>query len=673
MKSNLDFLNTMFDSKDNKYKNQKYLKSKFDDNLWKIELETGNFVINFDIELTDGGKLLSNLNLLNTVKYWILSNTLPDNGVAYSDSATGYRIKYVISIFDYINIHFGKEIKLSKYGFKLLNENHIKAILHNISSNRLKSETIYEISKKLREFFLIKINEDSLNDIIENNKFIKNDLISFTLSLTEEQLVLVRAFLFKNNLYENRKTGKMFPKLISILKDIYKDKTLCNPDTFSYLYPDELVLEIEGGRLYKEKESIFKETRYKELLSESNIPMYKNAITNLSKLNGFDFKEYKLLTPLNHVFENTKYVVTETKPSQRFKTVPSHIVFNTIKKAIDFHFEYGEDIVLSYKSIVSFVKKNGFAKINEISTEDFKRLLIEKLKEQVICWNFAQQSQQDNFEKFNEIRNGKSLYFLLRAYYGATQFVTGAIMARRQSEMISLKANQSVDYINKIMFFKRSKSTKNVFGVRDTIGLPIDEMALSMIKNIEEIQNTLLENEFIKENTYIFIPLLYNNPFCFPKNLSATMYNDSLDVFYDFVEVECEDNKRFYMRQHQLRRFFAMAFFWGNGFGSMDTLRWFLGHTDVQHLYHYITESTEGSVLKSVKAQYVYEDLNNQEGLKDLLAKKYGTTNFSLIEREVLEDYIEELIEENKVEVEPDFFIDDNGQNYKILVKVKGK
>jgi hypothetical protein len=139
------------------------------------------------------------------------------------------------------------------------------------------------------------------------------------------------------------------------------------------------------------------------------------------------------------------------------------------------------------------------------------------------------------------------------------------------------------------------------------------------------------------------------------------------------VEVECEDNKRFYMRQHQLRRFFAMAFFWGNGYGSMDTLRWFLGHTDVQHLYHYITESTEGSVLKSVKAQYVYENLDKQEDLRSILIERYGTSNFSLIEREVLEDYIEDLIVENKLEVEPEFFTDDNGQNYKILIKVKGK
>ncbi len=397
MRNNLDFLETMFSTKDNKYKNQKYLKSNFDDNLWQIELEQGKFQINFDIELTDGGKLLSNLNLLNTVKYWILSNTLPDNGVAYSDSATGYRIKYVISMFDYINIHFGKEIKISKYGFKLLNENHIKDILHNISKNRFKSETVYEMSKRLREYFLLKINNELLEDVVKNNKVIHNNLNSSSLNLTKEQLLLVRSFLFKNNLYNNRKTGQMFPILISILEEIYKNKTLCNPNTFSYSYPEELVLEIEGGRLFKEKESIFEDTREKELLSESNVPMYKNAITNLSKLNNFDFKEYELLTPLTHIFDNTKYVVTETKPSQRFKTVPSHIVFNTIKKAIDFHFEYGEDLVSTYKNIISFAKDNSYNQISEISKEDFNNLLVGKLKEQVICWNFAQQVQQDNF------------------------------------------------------------------------------------------------------------------------------------------------------------------------------------------------------------------------------------------------------------------------------------
>lgn len=673
MKNNLDFLDTMFSSKYNKYKNQKYLKSAFEDNAWKIELEKGNFVINFDIELSDGIKLLTNKNLLNTIKYWILSNTLPDNGIAYSDSATGYRIKCVIAVFDYINIHFGQEIKISKYGFKLLNENHIKDILHNISKNRLKSETVYNLSKQLKKYFSTRINDITLIKVLEDNQFLKNNLKSNFLELTEQQLELVRAYLFKNNLYKNRKTGKLLPVLISIVEEIYKNKILSNPNSFSYLYPEELVLEIEGGQFYREKESIYENVRQNELLAETNIPMYRNAITSIAKLNTHDFEDYALLAPSNSIFLNTKHIITETKLSQRFKTIPSNIVFTTINKAIDLHFEYGEDIVLSYKNIISYMKEYNLTKINEVTKKDFQELLVGKLKDQVVSWNFMQQVQTKGFEKFNEMRDNKSFYYILRVYYGATQFLTGALMARRQSEMISLKANHSIDYINKIMYFKRSKSTKNVFGVKDTIGLPIDEMALNMLKNLELIQSTLLKHNFIKESSHIFLPVSYNNPLNLTKLLSSSIYNESLDIFYDYVQVECENNKRYYMRQHQLRRFFAMAFFWSNSYGSMDTLRWFLGHTDVQHLYHYITESTEGSVLKSVKAQYAYEDLDKQHDLKELLTEKYGISNFSLIEREVLEDYIEELIEEKQVEVEPEFFSDDNGQHYKILVKVKGK
>lgn len=41
-----------------------------------------------------------------------------------------------------------------------------------------------------------------------------------------------------------------------------------------------------------------------------------------------------------------------------------------------------------------------------------------------------------------------------------------------------------------------------------------------------------------------------------------------------------------------------MCFFWGSGFGSLDTLRWFLGHTNVEYVYHYITESTSGDIKK---------------------------------------------------------------------------
>lgn len=669
MKSNLNFLDTMFDSKLSTYKNQKYLKSNFDEDVWNIELKDNKFSINFNIKLTDGEYLTKNRNLLNTVKFWILSNTLPEKGIAYSDSATNHKIKYVISVFDYINLKFGKEIKISKYGFKLLSDNHIKQLIVDIAGNKFKTESIYDLSDNLTNYFLNKIKDESLIEILENNPFLKNDLIPKNLNLTEEQLGLARAFLYSQKVYKSRKLGNLYPNLSEICKEIYNGKCLANNKIFITLYPEELIINNDSF-FTKEKQSMYEINRTNDFLSESSIPNYKNTINNLNRLNNIDFKEEKLLVPSNQIFNNTSYIVPKTKPSQRFKTVASNIIFKTIQKAIDFHFDYAEDIVISYQNIVKYMFDNNIDQFNKIQSKDLNLLLSGKLKEQIKQWK---QVTGNGVNKFQEMRKNKSLYFILRAYYGATQFLTGAIMARRQSEMISLNANESINHINKVMVFKRSKSTKNIFGVKDTIELPIDEMALEMIANIEKIQAVLVEYKYLEKNTQLFSPISYNSPLIISNSLNASNYNDSLDIFYDYVEMDCLDNKRYYMRQHQLRRFFAMSFFWGSGFGSMDTLRWFLGHTDIQHLYHYITESTEGSVLKSVKAQYAYETLDNQEDLKNLLVEKYGTSNFSLIEREILEDYIEELIEENKVIVEPEFIIDDSGKKYKILVKVKGK
>ena len=41
----------------------------------------------------------------------------------------------------------------------------------------------------------------------------------------------------------------------------------------------------------------------------------------------------------------------------------------------------------------------------------------------------------------------------------------------------------------------------------------------------------------------------------------------------------------------------------------METLRWMLGHTDIQHLYRYITESETGRVLNGIKASYIVDEL----------------------------------------------------------------
>ena len=42
-----------------------------------------------------------------------------------------------------------------------------------------------------------------------------------------------------------------------------------------------------------------------------------------------------------------------------------------------------------------------------------------------------------------------------------------------------------------------------------------------------------------------------------------------------------------------------MLFFWSKSYEGLDALRDFLGHTDTEHLYHYITENINGEQNES--------------------------------------------------------------------------
>ena len=118
-----------------------------------------------------------------------------------------------------------------------------------------------------------------------------------------------------------------------------------------------------------------------------------------------------------------------------------------------------------------------------------------------------------------------------------------------------------------------------------------------------------------------------------------------------------------------------MIFFWGNSFGGLDTLRWFLGHADLEHLYHYITEATPGEVLRGVKAAYLADSLAaGDKGVSNELAaalfSHFGTSEFTILDFQEVETYLETLIENHLLTVEPHFIKVDDLTTYRIVTKL---
>jgi len=154
--------------------------------------------------------------------------------------------------------------------------------------------------------------------------------------------------------------------------------------------------------------------------------------------------------------------------------------------------------------------------------------------------------------------------------------------------------------------------------------------------------------------------------------------NGLLDRFCDYFETPVnKDGLRHYIRQHQLRRFFALLFFWGNSYAGLETLRWFLGHSDPEHLYRYITESTPGDVLRDVKVDFALEQLRarhpSADQLARVIAERFGVNAIQLMDSDELLDFVETLLLESMLHIEPHFFVGHSGREYTILIVVEGE
>jgi hypothetical protein len=264
---------------------------------------------------------------------------------------------------------------------------------------------------------------------------------------------------------------------------------------------------------------------------------------------------------------------------------------------------------------------------------------------------------------------------LIAVYFGCVQLVLGVLMARRQGEMIDLMAGECLDNSMTWLLFKNRKSTRGILGLRNTEARPIEPIAVEMIQELERMQRILKRIGIIDELSNLFASPSLSGSLVL--TLSPDVYNRCLDFFCDYFETPLNSKgERYYIRQHQLRRFFAMLFFYSSSFGGLETLQWMMGHTDPIHVWHYITETISGEVLRSAKAQFVAENLHRYDAqdykeLAELIKARFGTDDFSLVETDELEEHILDLMEEGQIEIDPEFFDDENGQQMRIMVKVR--
>ncbi|MEF1186071.1 integrase, partial [Vibrio sinaloensis] len=242
--------------------------------------------------------------------------------------------------------------------------------------------------------------------------------------------------------------------------------------------------------------------------------------------------------------------------------------------------------------------------------------------------------------------------------------------------------------------FKLKKSGNK--GENQTITRPIPTSIAKFIWKLEEFNRKAEDSGLNKGKLSLFNYLQSKS--CSLSKVIPISFDGHYNALCDYLETDLVlmDNgeyRRNYIRQHQLRRFFALVFFWSKKKESLDALRWMLGHTDMEHLYHYISESETGEVLNGAKASVLASsvidktanelDTEQLRTLRKLLATRltgnenaevminslsntaddfyeddYETVpHISQIEKQqVIENEILQLLDDETISLEPEFF-----------------
>ncbi|MGR6860217.1 integrase [Aliivibrio salmonicida] len=718
-----------------------WLCSDFKAPLWKIEINIGegkepmNLTIDWQAVVLDDRKPLTSpchAPLLLAFKYWVTAtdNPLHNGGRQIKGAVVALKIYSVRTLINSILLH-SSFLKLSELHLAGLTQEFLLDIFVKLAKAGDIADGLYNHTERVTGLLrqhLTSISDDEASRFTAEYPYITRNLADDEqrLGLSLNERIKACCWLHSINFYHRRsktKDGKTTTKFMpngyqyAFLPYFYDGKIL--PIAMNLSIINELRLKPEEANT--EYRAVPNKDNSKEM-GEGRLIQFFQV---LPLLHSFRDKKGVSLCPLNALDGISLKRIQQhatIKSTGRFKTLPPKMVFNLIRQAYEFTIKYQDvilDSVLSVlveaqtKSTTAYSNPNyidsrrkehnpdiGSSERQEWFRTQAQELIAPELNSLGVKGIHLSSNTDDVFFRR---RDTPSIFDLYSVLIGSIQSLIGVITAKRQDELINLKSygnlvpniDPASEKGQQSEFFLKAKLKKSGSGGKSernaTIKRPIPHAFALLIWRLEQFNQAMTKGKCNRHTLSLFNTIEHHTMKA--TRCARKSYNARLDAMCDYFETPLvdfggEDLRRYYVRQHQLRRFFAMVFFWSKGFDGLDSLRWMLGHTDIEHLHNYITESEPGEVLNGVKASYLCDAIENNklkniDRLRELIAKRYSvnTSDISLNsvtdagaiydddadyktipqigelrKQEQLESHILELLNDNVISLEPEFF-----------------
>lgn len=281
-------------------------------------------------------------------------------------------------------------------------------------------------------------------------------------------------------------------------------------------------------------------------------------------------------------------------------------------------------------------------------------------------------------QDFTRLREKPSLDEALGVLIGAVTITIGLLKPSRDLEIVNLQRDclscslQGFYWLNSPLG-KRARAEQRAF----TGGRPIPFITARAISQICRLNDGLTkifdEKDAYKKSKLFYLP----NPKKFGSSmkLNSGVLNGYLDLFCDFVGMPPDQyGRRWYIRIHEMRKWFLLLLFWSGRYDVLDAGRWIAGHTNAQHLYDYIQREFPETQLGKLEAECAIDHLalydetqividGESVGLVQLYERvlnHFRVSSLSLIKESDWHLLVEELFE-NEYHLEPHTISADGG------------
>jgi hypothetical protein len=687
----IQFLNNFLLKNIRLFESAPWLLSNFDDDLWSVSFGFSQPIeLNWKIYLSDGSGLIDKKNrpLLTVFKHWLIASTSnKDSGGLHTTALKSQYVRFntTLHIIDLFVMDCG-EYNVAKFGLEMLTRNNLKDLLVRISANNEVALSIYQWPVMLRGFcleLLSKCDLKQLHRIVRQSPYLsvitEDQKANDVMGLPLEIVPYVRAALLVEGFYVFNSTKGYHVHSAKVSRIIYSN-TIAGIKSQKPIMP-MLMFSLSDEIFTREFDGVPIQTSQHSRMSAFNLRFYRIALLDLRQLYPMS-----LALPQAETLDCVTEVFIEGGDQGRYGTVPANVMRHSVAAAIKYHINHGRALVETYCKLASLCKELSLS-IADLTEEQFQSCLHNELKELGVkklglaCRRpgFAAWTAPvtlSSKEYFAQVRKNVGFLELLAIYYGAAQLVVGLLSARRSKELRDLPEN-CFDRSRKWLVFLNQKASRSTSVTRQLMARPLDDIAVDMVANIQWLHDELEDLGFVDDTYPLFsAPGLKGAGWLIKPDVF--IYYRNMDLFQDYIESPLDaEGRRYYVRQHQLRRFFALLFYTSFKGARLDTLRWYFGHSDFKHIYNYITSVVPGADLRSAKATAIAERLTDHgwpayKELAQLLKDEFGVENFKLASTARLEMYLDELLKKEAVALEPKFFIGSSGEKMQIMVLVRG-